>query len=659
MLPAPGHRLAFLWGSKQDARSAWLTVNGQDLPLNAGGFDGFRWLILPVPALIRGDAYELRLRPGIGGREAFVAEVRLLAAGGGETRVGDLDATAHLATVQVSARPDPATASQEAFPDMRAQWDRVPAPLPVGATEVEKSFREAEANGRLASEAFYRCRRYVDGWLAQADPTTGLIPRNLGPDRDLWNGRDAGADNYPFLVLTCALLDRPLFEGRMLEMLRTEERITRRLDRLSDQYRFSTQAFAHERADLDRLVFDNAEYVKDGLIPLTEWLGPSPWSGRMIGLIEDIWKHASVETPFGALPTLVLEVNGDLLQACSRLYWFTGDPRFLDWAIRLGDYYLLGNHHPTRDFEQLRFSDHDCEILNGLSELYFAVAHARPAKKRAYEQPMRELLDRVLEIGRNADGLLWHTVNPKTGANNGLLCDTWGYNYDAIYTAFLVDGERAYREAVRHVLANLGPKYHGRPWADKSQDGIADSVEGALNLYQREPTRAAADWMDHQIGVMWACQQPDGTIERWHGDGNFARTSIMYALWKTQGLHAEPWRADVRLGAVREGDRLLVSLTAGRPWSGRVRFDRARHKEYLRLPTDYPRINQFPEWFTVERERGYQASNGMDGRVVREVQGEELMAGLPVELDDGLEVRLVLSPTGAPALDSLQPNPGR
>jgi hypothetical protein len=55
---------------------------------------------------------------------------------------------------------------------------------------------------------------------------------------------------------------------------------------------------------------------------------------------------------------------------------------------------------------------------------------------------MRELLDRVLAIGRN-DGLLWHTVNPKTGANNALLCDTWGYNYDAIYTAFLVDGDGA------------------------------------------------------------------------------------------------------------------------------------------------------------------------------------------------------------------------
>jgi len=383
--PASGQQLALLWGSKNDTRTARLTLNGQDVPLSAGGFDGFRWLVVPVPAELQGDRYDLMLRPGIGGREAFFAEVRLLAAEGADVPTTEPQATVHRATVQTTRRPDAATASPEAFPDMRTLWDRRPAPLADSASETEKAFREAEANGRLAAEAFYRCRRYVDGWLAHADPVTGLIPRNLGQDRDLWNGRDAGADNYPFMVLTCALLDRPMFEGRMLDMLRTETRVTRRLDRLGDQYRFSTRAFAHEQLDLERLVFDNAEYVKDGLIPLTEWLGPSPWSERMVGLIEDIWKHAAVDTPFGALPTLVLEVNGDLLQACSRLYWFTGEDRFLDWAIRLGDYYLLGNHHPTRDFEQLRFSDHDCEIINGLSELYFAVAHARPEKKWAFE----------------------------------------------------------------------------------------------------------------------------------------------------------------------------------------------------------------------------------------------------------------------------------
>ena len=536
----------------------------------------------------------------------------------------------------------------EAFPAMRPFWDREPAEAEnlasVGnagdAADAER-FRVAERNGRLAAEAFYRCRRYVDGWLAHADPVTGLIPRNLNRDRYLWNGRDSGADNYPYMVLTCALTDRALFEGRMRDILRSEARVTKRLDRLGDQYVFTNRTFAHAKLDFERLAFDNAEYVKDGLIPLTEWLGPSPWSERMIGLIDDLWKHAAVATPAGPIPSRVLEVNGDLLQACSRLYWFTGRERYLDWAIRLGDYYLLGTNHPSRDLPRLRFVDHDCEIINGLSELYFAVARARPDKKRAYEAPLHELYDRSLAVGRNADGLLYATIDPRTGATDGSLCDTWGYNYNGLYTAFLVDGTSAYRDAVRHVLSNLGPRYFGRPWLEQSQDGIADAVEGALNLYQREPVPAAAAWIDHEMRELWACQQPDGTIERWHGDGNFARTSILYALWKTQGIHLEPWRPDVRVGTVREGDRLLIHLAADQPWSGRVRFDRPRHRDFLRLPVDYPRINQFPEWSPLEGTSSYRVAEAAGG-ASRRLRGRTLQRGLPMELAPGRPVLLTV-----------------
>jgi hypothetical protein len=516
---------------------------------------------------------------------------------------------------------------------MRALWDLEP-PAPTAPTADEALFRQAERNSRLAAEGLYRCRRYVDGWLACADPQTGLIPRNLNQDRNLWNGRDSAADNYPFMVLTCAFTDRAMFEGRMRDILRTEERVTRRLDRLGDQYSFTKQGFAHDQLDFERLAFDNAEYVKDGLIPLTEWLGPSPWSKRAIALIEDIWKNAPIETPFGKIPTQNIEVNGDLLQACVRLFYFTRNTEFLNWAVRLGDYYLLGNQHPTRDLTELRLNDHGCEIVNGLSELYVAVDHVWPEKKQAYQQPIRSLYDRLLEVGRNPDGLLWHVFNPKTGTNSGQLCDTWGYNYDGVYTVFLVDGVSAYRDAVRQALGNLGPKYYGRPWADKSQDGIADSVEGALNLYNREPIPAAAAWIDHQMRLLWECQQPDGTIERWHGDGNYARTTIMYVLWKTQGLHVDPWRPDVRIGAVRSGNALLVHVAADQPWKGRIRFDRPRHSEHLHLPIDYPRINQFPEWFVVADGQSYELREA--GRTAPwRRSAAELRRGFPTALGTG------------------------
>ena len=517
------------------------------------------------------------------------------------------------------------------------------APETAGSksTPEKARFSEARQNARAANEAFERCRRYVDGWLAHTDPATGLIPRNLREGRDLWNGRDCAADNYPFMVLTAAMTDRALFAGRMLDMLRTEQRLTSRVGRLPDDYSFSRQGWRREKFDLDATIFDGAEYVKDGLLPVTEWLGPSPWSERMLGIVDDIWANAPIETPFGRIPTLNIEVNGDLLQACSRIYWLTGDRKYLDWATRLGDYFLLGTNHPTRDLNQLRLGDHGCEVINGLSELYVAVAHAAPKKGQQYRKPMHEMFDCILQKARNQDGLLYVWFNPQTAEHDKELCDTWGYDYDGFYTLWLQDKTRTYRDAVRHALGNLKGKYIGACWRDKSADGFADSIEGALNLFNREPIPSAADWIDSQTRMMWDKQQADGIIEGWHGDGNFARTSLMYALWKTQGLTLQPWRSDVRFGAARDGRRLYISLTADSPWQGRLIFDRPRHREGMRLPLDYPRINQFPEWFVVPAHAKCRVQADSDAKSLKRV-GRELRDGLPLALAAGQEKQLVV-----------------
>ena len=251
----------------------------------------------------------------------------------------------------------------------------------------DRAFAEAGLNGRLAREGFRRARWYVEDWLAHADPATGLIPRNLGDSRDVWNAKDAAADNYPFMVLTAALTDSALFAGPMQDMLETETRLTSRVDRLPDTYSFATQAFVTDEPVMTDVLFGASEYVKDGLLPLTEWLGPSPWRERVIGLLDDLWAHAPVETPYGRLPSEDPEINGEMLQTLARVFWMTGDTTYLDYAIRLGDYYLLGDHHPTDGFERLRLRDHGCEILSGLTELYATVAPARAEKKRAYERP--------------------------------------------------------------------------------------------------------------------------------------------------------------------------------------------------------------------------------------------------------------------------------
>ncbi|MCC6543064.1 MAG: hypothetical protein IT392_01000 [Nitrospirae bacterium] len=505
-------------------------------------------------------------------------------------------------------------------------------------------FDQARKNGVLANEGFSRSNHYVKGWLKYADPKTGLIPRNLDwgiytdPYRkgglDIWNPQDSAADNYPFMVLTAALTDRQLFENQMLEILKTEIKLTSRVDRMPDTYVFSRQGFLTDKPNIDSIIFGSSEYIKDGLLPLTEWLGPSPWSDRMIGILDDMWENAPVDTPYGKIVSDNVEVNGEMLQTLSRIYWMTHDIKYLNWAIRLGDYYLLGNHHPTLDSSNLRLRDHGCEIISGLCELYATVSFAMPEKKKAYEKPIHTMIDTILELGRNEHGMFYNIINPKTGAHTKGLADTWGYTYNGFYTVYMIDKTEAYRQAVLKVLTSLNGNYRNYPWEGDSADGYADSIESALNLYNREPITSAADWIDSEIKVMWSMQKEDGVIEGWHCDGNFARTTIMYTLWKTQGVTIQPWQEDVYFGAVRDGDELYLSIQAKKAWSGRIIFDTPRHKMIMKLPIDWPRINQLPEWFVVDKEKRYVVTKSPSGKK-RHFTGQQLHQGINVTLKAG------------------------
>lgn len=508
--------------------------------------------------------------------------------------------------------------------------------------ENQASFDEALENGILANEGYRRCDAYLQAWLGYADPETGLIPENLKLGMDSWTPRNSAADNYPFMVLVSKLTDSAIFHGRMLEMLETETRLTSRIGHMPDAYSFTKKGFVSENPDMGKIIFGASEYVKDGLLPLTEWLGPSPWSDRMIKITDDVWANAPVPTVYGTIPSLNVEVNGEQLQILSRIYWMTGEQKYLDWAIRLGDYYLLGQNHPTRDFESLRLNDHGCEIISGLCELYATVNFANPGKKEEYKEAIHEMLDRILEVGRNEHGLFYVSINPKTGEIlEDKVRDNWGYNYNAYYTAYLVDQTEKYREALLFAFSNL-EHYRNYDWETGSADGFADAIEGALNLFNRESRLGVKEWLDSETRIMWSLQDSSfrenarvyknqGIIEGWHGDGNFARTTIMYCLWKSQGTTLSPWREDLVAGAIFEDSTLFLSLGAENEWTGSIKFDTPRSEVYLGLPMDYPRINQFPEWFTVNSGKKY--------RILDHITREELVYS-GKELADGITLSI-------------------
>jgi hypothetical protein len=318
----------------------------------------------------------------------------------------------------------------------------------------------------------------------------------------------------------------------------------------------------------------------------------------------------------------------------------TGDRRFLEWAERIGDAYvqevLPRNHDQpgyTWDFQKhegpdrMRLRDHGNEMVVGLALLHALESDLGRPRGEAWRAPLGRMLDRIL-ASANPDGMLYDEFRPSDlQPLQTHLSDNWGYVYGAVYTEYMITGETRYRDAVRRVLRNL-PKYRGHDWENGSQDGYADSIESALYLVAREPVPEAFDWIETETLRLIDFQQSDGTIERWYGDGNWARTLLLYAMYKTQGCFVEGWREGVKLGAVRDGDRLLVSLEAPPGWKGRLHFDYARHRRGLNFRKNYVRLNEWPEWFTVDEDRLYRIVDGAGREDVR----------LGSDLKDGIEV---------------------
>lgn len=514
------------------------------------------------------------------------------------------------------------------------------ARAPGAANETEQAFQRAADNGARAEEVFRRTRRMMNAWLAYADERTLLLPdfvpgykrgnRPLG----VYTPHNSGADNYPYLVATAFFTDRALFDGRMREMLRNEIRFTSHPDGVPGDLDLQARKLGPPS------LFGAAEYAKDGLLAITELLGRTPWFYRMADMTAALMDRAAVPTAFGPLPDAGAELNGDVLQTLVRLAAMTGERRFLEWARRIGDAYVLevlpANHGLpgyTWDFarhegaDRMRLRDHGNEIVVGLVLLHALESDLGGARAASYREPLGRMLDRIL-ASANPDGMLYNEFRPSDLARlDERLSDNWGYVYGAVYTYSMLTGEAKYRDAVRRVLANL-PKYRGYDWENGSHDGYADAIESALYLYAREPVPEAADWIESEVRTLLGFQQPDGTIERWYGDGNWARTLLLYAMWKTQGTYLDGWREGVKLGAVRDGEKLLVSLEAPAEWKGRLRFDYARHRRALNFSRNYVRLNEWPEWFTVDENTLYRLTDGAGRPTLR----------LGSELKDGVEV---------------------
>ena len=441
---------------------------------------------------------------------------------------------------------------------------------------ADEAFRQASANGFATERIFRETRDVLRAWVSQADPRTLLLPDTLPsfradhPGIGLYTPHNSGADLYPYLVATAFFTDRALYEGRMREMLRNEIRFTDVADGIPGNLKL-------REAELGPMsLFGAAEYCKDGMIALTELLGRTPWYYRMVDMTAAVMRHAPVDSAFGRLPDRGAEVNGDLLQTMTRLAPMAGDPRFLEWAERIGDAYVrevLPRNHglPGYDWDfaayrgpdRLRLRDHGNEIVVGLVMLHALESDLGRERAREYREPVARVLDRVL-ASTNADGMFFDEVRCSDLAPlTTRVSDNWGYLYGAIYAFSMATGEARYRDAVRRVLGNL-PKYRGFDWESGRQDGCADAIESALYLVNREPVPEAIDFIESEMPRLLAFRKAkDGTVEGVYPDGNWNRTALLYALYKTQGCFLEGWR-DGRVKLVLSPGILKASAFIGK-----------------------------------------------------------------------------------------------
>lgn len=525
----------------------------------------------------------------------------------------------------------------------------------------------AMLNAVLSQEAFHRASRVVQAWETTRDPETGLIPHATSSFYRQWDSEDVAADLYPHLLIASLYLDADN-AGGWLDMLGTEQSIC---GSLACQIDLKTGRIVEQ--DLETRIFGTSEYAKDGLLAVTERFGSGPWLDRMVAGVDAILDNAQVQTPFGLIPSNGTEANGELLQVLSRLYWATGEERYLQMAERIAEVYLLEilpnnhglpadywnfkSHRPQHEDERFRpaaegaaeanpfrLVDHGGEIIPGLAELYFLERMHGRAQADRYRQPLQQFLNQILITGRTDDGLWVNSVDVETGQPfDARLADTWGYLLNGFQTFDLAEGTAVYSAEIERTMRAASTR-HSIHWEYNWQDGYADAIESMLYLLPWFDIPECHHWVDDEIEVLFLKQQDNGFVEEWYLDGNFARTALMYAWYKAQGLRLTPWQKEVRLGASmdRSSDTLYIYVAAQQSWQGRLLFDTPRHRIFWNLPQEYPRLNGLPEWYIVEPKDTYLVTN-LDTGESDTHSGQELAAGLPIAFDIPGSLRLAVT----------------
>lgn len=558
------------------------------------------------------------------------------------------------------------------FTSPNASADRVTARRLVVASLHEalaqKNYEEAAMlNAILSQEASQRAYRALQAWETLRYPETGsLVPYSTSSWHQEWRPGKAGGNLFAHLVIASHFLD-PSDETSWEQSLAYEQRVC---GKMPCNIELKTGKVLSQEDDV---AIEGAvnEYARDGLLAISERFGRGPWFERLLEVTDAILESANIETQYGYLISNATEMNGNFLQTITRLYWITGDERYRQMAERIADVYLfeimpqydnfLTNYwdfeaeqplgedtrfRPGADPMVLSFNlmDHGGEIIAGLGEFYFMEKMNNFPEAEYYRQPIQDFFDKILMVGRTPEGLWYRSVDTTTMEPHvDQILDTWGYNLSGLQAFDIANGSDRYNSEIEAMMLAVSQQ-HSISWEwGPQQDGYADTIESMLYLLPWHDLPEANYWVDDEIEVMFLKQLPSGFVEYWHLDGNFIRTALLYAQYKTQGISLSPWAEQVRLGTALDKDSqtLYIHLAAENDWDGKLRFDIPRHKTIWNMPAEYPRVNGMPEWYVVELDSKYLVTN-LDTGEKATYTGQQLADGLPVTLVKNVQVQLTV-----------------
>jgi hypothetical protein len=486
---------------------------------------------------------------------------------------------------------------------------------------------EAAINGVLAQEAILRVIAVHDAWMPRRDPGSRLFPESESKRR--WNYRNTAADFFCFLFLAAEYTDQPSLPA-LRETMRAEALLAKPGE-LCQPVRWPSATPI--RSSHRELMFGAAEYAKDGLIALYDATGDQQAYDRLLEVADLVMANSEELSRFGPVPCFRSEVNGDMLQVFSRLSVVADRDDYGEAAARIGDaaiqQMLAANHGlPAHKFDysedeimeaRAKLRDHGSEVIGGLSEVY-ALAVSRmddpewAARAGRWAEPLARMYELILEHAVNDAGLIVNALEPETRAHTDAGAnDNWGYILSGVLL-FTQAAERhgvleRGRERIDAMLARTDgiiravAATNGYPWEGPNQDGYADSVESAIYMAFHRPGAAQVllPWIDDQIGIMFAMQKESGFVDGHYLDGNFMRTSLLYADLRTGGWSLSPMDPGTRVGMASddEGNAVMVVETEG-GYTGALGLRRPHPPLEAALPWDWPRMNSWPQWTRAE-----------------------------------------------------------